>query len=836
MSHTPSSDSESSAKSRVIDSKKKRRRKKSRLSSQAAINSIWKLFSTSPPQQALSILPLDPATKLAPDSNHGNELLSKSRLRVVAECRRQVSEIVKECKQLNMRYRDRGWDLAFDLPDQGYCLNGLRNTRFDVNQVSHLDAESKSPGAVKRVHEIFQRPTFMMNVDGTDVKQGKLSDCWFVAGLTALANLQCWPDHICAAHDTDIGVYGFVFYRDGMWTHTIIDDTLYLQSPSWDSPSLQRTLLQQTGRADAEKEFETTYQTGSRALFFAQCKDQNETWVPLIEKAYAKAHGDYAALEGGWIGEGLEDLSGGVTTELFTSDILDPDVFWDTELSKVNQEFLFGASTGFLDGGFGERDGISEGHAYILLAAHILESGQRLLKLRNPWAHSRKGIWEGPWSDGSKEWTPEVQQELKHGFGTDSVFWISFKDFMRKFSHLDRTRLFREPDWRCSQSWISVDVPWRACYQERFRVVLSKESPVVVAVSQLDRRYFNGLHGQYSFRLSFRIDHHSSSGVRRCVAQSHGNYLMTRSAAIEVPTLIPGAYSVCVRISAERDCELESVEEVVKQECKARTENVKLAQVGFAHDVAHSKAEPYINGRNRLHKKKKQESASNCRKGARRRRWEQRRVEREVERKQERKNDVKRQALRESHEQADKVKGSIAERDKHPVTGRGSIQAVAKTAAHRLVDVENTEQVVLHQGQAGTCDGKAGKSVCEEKSSTDVTTMKCSAKNSRPFFKHHEPGDSSDSPIDDWERLYSSDDASHSIRSELGNTLRRKTRCAHGTSEDMGRESAESEDSDGNQIPTPWSAVCVVGIRVYSKDEELRLETIFGDSDVSAAK
>ena len=42
-----------------------------------------------------------------------------------------------------------------------------------------------------------------------------------------------------------------------------------------------------------------TMQTGSKALYFAQCKDQNATWLPLLEKAYAKAHGDYGALEGG---------------------------------------------------------------------------------------------------------------------------------------------------------------------------------------------------------------------------------------------------------------------------------------------------------------------------------------------------------------------------------------------------------------------------------------------------------------------------------------------------------------------------------------------------------
>lgn len=41
---------------------------------------------------------------------------------------------------------------------------------------------------------------------------------------------------------------------------------------------------------------------GSKALHFAKCHDDNETWLPLLEKAYAKAHGDYGAIEGGWAG------------------------------------------------------------------------------------------------------------------------------------------------------------------------------------------------------------------------------------------------------------------------------------------------------------------------------------------------------------------------------------------------------------------------------------------------------------------------------------------------------------------------------------------------------
>ena len=51
-----------------------------------------------------------------------------------------------------------------------------------------------------------------------------------------------------------------------------------------------------------EEKYREIMQTGSKALYFAQCKDQNETWLPLLEKAYAKAHGDYAIIEGGWVG------------------------------------------------------------------------------------------------------------------------------------------------------------------------------------------------------------------------------------------------------------------------------------------------------------------------------------------------------------------------------------------------------------------------------------------------------------------------------------------------------------------------------------------------------
>jgi hypothetical protein len=207
--------------------------------------------------------------------------------------------------------------------------------------------------------------------------------------------------------------------------------------------------------------------------------------------------------------------------------------------------------------------------------------GQRLVKLRNPWGRKE---WDGKWSDGSKEWTAEWMQLLKHEFGNDGVFWISYEDLLKKYQHFDRTRIFGS-EWHITQQWTSVHVPWSADYHStKFSLTLQKESPVVIVLSQLDETYFAGLEGSYSFELQFRVEKDGDDDNDYLV-RSHGNYAMNRSVSTDI-TLEAGTYSILMKIIARPNSNFE-IEEALPGYAENRRE--KLIQMGLSYDLAHAK-------------------------------------------------------------------------------------------------------------------------------------------------------------------------------------------------------------------------------------------------------
>ncbi|EJT69099.1 hypothetical protein GGTG_13367 [Gaeumannomyces tritici R3-111a-1] len=580
------------------------RKKKIKSSAQGIINAAWEPLYQNQPLRPLRVLPNNPVPTSTTASVQ-DELFTEGYERVARKCKKRVLEIVEECRRSNKRYLDENFDLSHDLQvKNGDTLNYLGNTMFKLNTDTMRDPKSDIPKDVKRVHEIFNKPTFMKNVSGSDVRQGSLGDCWLIASFSCLANIKGAVNRLCVEHDARIGVYGFVFYRgmyvtrkllNGEWAHSIVDDQLYLKYPPWNRRGTERYLIEKLDNDQIEGEalYRDTYQTGSKALFFARNVDQNETWLPLAEKAFAKIHGDYASLDGGSICEGLEDFTGGVTMDWLSSNILDPNTFWDDYLCKANQEFSLCCLAGPFGDGEGQWNGIVECHAYTVIKACATSDGTKLVMLRNPWG-TGEGVWKGPYSDGSKEWTPELQKELQHSFGSGS-YWMTYSDMLSKCQYIGCTRLLREDGWRHSQRWICVDVPWHTQWQEKFHIRLARNAPLVVlTLSQLDSRYFKGLEGQHSLELQLRVFKQGESNLENYVARSHKSF-MERSVSVEIPDIAAGDYSIWVSVEAQRrPGDPKSVAAVVEHECRSNERKEKFQQAGRAYDLAHTKAAQYL--------------------------------------------------------------------------------------------------------------------------------------------------------------------------------------------------------------------------------------------------
>jgi hypothetical protein len=291
-----------------------------------------------------SVLPPGISSQLADETRKSiarGRPVTKSYETAVKECEAEVAQIIAECTRTNTKYTDPD----FDLDDMYDCLVALtakssdaasnsekvhKNLRDDPEKVSSTGERttgnsqpgrpgqsasvSSIPACARRVGWIFDEPQFYVNKKAhvRDIRQGAEGDCWFISSLGSLCVDTKVPrliENVCppSCRDEKVGVYGFVFHRDGEWISEVIDDKLYIRVPDYDDCTDARRTAWDSSHSLMDPElsrklWRQAFQSNSEALYFASCAHPQETWVPLIEKAFAKAHGDFAAIDGGWPG------------------------------------------------------------------------------------------------------------------------------------------------------------------------------------------------------------------------------------------------------------------------------------------------------------------------------------------------------------------------------------------------------------------------------------------------------------------------------------------------------------------------------------------------------
>uniref|UniRef100_A0A7N4NH19 Calpain-3 n=1 Tax=Sarcophilus harrisii TaxID=9305 RepID=A0A7N4NH19_SARHA len=265
----------------------------------------------------------------------------------------------------------------------------------------------------KRPPEICENPRFIIGgANRTDICQGDLGDCWFLAAIACLTLNERLLFRVIP-HDQTFtenyaGIFHFQFWRYGDWVDVVIDDCL------------------------------PTY---NNQLVFTKSNHRNEFWSALLEKAYAKLHGSYEALKGGNTTEAMEDFTGGVTEFFEIKDA--PRDMYKIMKKAIERGSLMGCSIDTIVPVQYETRmtcGLVKGHAYSVTGLEETTfKGEKvkLVRLRNPWGQVE---WNGSWSDGWKDWVlieKEEKSRLQHQVTEDGEFWMSYEDFMYHFTKLE---------------------------------------------------------------------------------------------------------------------------------------------------------------------------------------------------------------------------------------------------------------------------------------------------------------------------------------------------------------------------------------------------------------
>ena len=250
---------------------------------------------------------------------------------------------------------------------------------------------------------VFRNPSY------SDISQGFLGNCWFLSSLAVLAEREDLVRKVIVTREfCEHGLYQLRLCIDGNWTTILVDDILPCD---------------QYGR-----------------LVYSKAK-RKQLWVPLIEKAAAKIYGCYEALVAGRPIDGMRILTGApcetINLQPMPNEELDRNLIWARLLSSHTAGFLMGISCGGLDINIEENEyelmGLRSKHSYSILDVKDV-SGNRLLRLRNPWGSYS---WRGAWSDDSDSWTPALKRLLSPNNSSEGLFWMSFEDVLRYFGNVD---------------------------------------------------------------------------------------------------------------------------------------------------------------------------------------------------------------------------------------------------------------------------------------------------------------------------------------------------------------------------------------------------------------
>ncbi|KAI8621726.1 hypothetical protein BC830DRAFT_1092591 [Chytriomyces sp. MP71] len=311
-----------------------------------------------------------------------------------------------------------------------------------------------------RACELAQQPRLFAPGVASSVMPGALGNHWLVSAVAAMtihpslvarvvpdAIEQDWVNDVEArkrgnyyhgyhkSPDLHPSIFKFRFFQFGIWVEVVIDD--YLPC------------------------------TREGELVYARSRNPSEFWISLLEKAYAKLHGSYAAISSGSPASAFVDLSGNVPEQIdlrseeCMAEFLEPPSssqggnqanqphakLFQFLMKETRAKSMISCSIQPQTpaSAVANETGLLYGHSYAIIDVVLVKirmSNMRrravnLVKLRNPWGADAGGTFHGAWAAWSQEWqlvTKRELQRLQLVSDQDGSFFMSFQDFLKHFT------------------------------------------------------------------------------------------------------------------------------------------------------------------------------------------------------------------------------------------------------------------------------------------------------------------------------------------------------------------------------------------------------------------
>ena len=298
----------------------------------------------------------------------------------------------KTLKQETARYKDQ-FTVEGSKKMNAFIEHNLKKTQIldDPTPVNPLGV--KDPvvlkADLKRVRQtVIEGGVLTKNgVNGDDVTQKYVADCYLIAAMAATARVN--PELVEKLfHKRTDGTYDVTIYepKGKGFTKVKVHIDADLPHNDW---------------------YHLTYASG---------RDEKELWPALLEKAFAARAGSYAAIEGGVPGDAMSQLTGKPTSTIdFQERGVKADQVFDALSLAMKEHRPATAST------YGEsanakytNSGLYADHAYSVWGTETT-GGKRYVQLRNPWGDSEPG----------------------HDGHDDGIFKMELGEFMKMYANVE---------------------------------------------------------------------------------------------------------------------------------------------------------------------------------------------------------------------------------------------------------------------------------------------------------------------------------------------------------------------------------------------------------------